>query len=126
MKAFGSNVERGTTLAHDSENGHNRLVRELGPVDERYDAKEIKKLPDKENPLREVNRLCSPLKLFPNSHSGFDRGDINGYLDVFWVMMNPPTDKMEKAALVLGRAISTPKSLSFRQFYGINGRSGAI
>ena len=126
MRAFGSNIERGSTLAHDSENGHNRPVRELGLVDERYDAKEIKKLPDKENPLREVNRLCFLLKLFLDAHSGFDRGDIGGYLDLFSVMMNPPADKMEKAAMVLDRAMTTPKSLSFRDFYGINKRSKTI
>lgn len=124
MRAFGSNIERGSTLAHDSENGHNRLVRELALVDERYDAKEIKRLPDKDNPLREVNRLCFLLKLFLDSHAGFDRDDIVGYLDVFSVMMNPPSDKMEKAAKVLDRAMLTPKSLSFRDFYGINKRSG--
>ena len=119
LRAFGANIERGATLAHDSENGHNRLVRELGLVDERYNAKEIRGLPDKDNPLREVNRLCFLLKLFLNSHSGFDREDIEGYLDVFWVMMNPPANKMEKTAFVLDRAMKTPASLSFRNFYGI-------
>ena len=32
---------------------------------------------------------------------GFDRTRLGGYLDLFWVMMNPPRDKMEKAAFVL-------------------------
>ena len=126
MRAFGSNIERGSTLVHDSENGHNRLVRELALVDERYDSKELKKLPDKDNPLREVNRLCFLLKLFLNSHSGFDRDDIEGYLNVFWVMMNPPADKMEKAAFVLDRAMTTPKTLSFREFYNIKPSSGDV
>ena len=117
--AFGSSIERGSVLVNDSENGHNRLVRELGLVDERYDSKLIKGLPDRENPLRDVNRLCYLLKLFLDSHSGFDRSDVGGYLDVFWVMMNPPADKMEKAAFVLDRAMSVPISLSFRDFYGI-------
>lgn len=107
-KAFGSNIERGSTLAHDSGNERNKLVKELGLTDGRHDAKELKKLPDKESPLREVNRLRFLLKIFLSSHSGFDRGGICGYLDVSWVMMNPPTDKMEKAAFVLDRAMSTP------------------
>ena len=33
---------------------------------------------------------------------------------------------MEKAAMVLDRAMTTPKSLSFRDFYGINKRSKTI
>ena len=41
-------------------------------------------------------------------------------------MMNPPADKMEKAAMVLGGAMLTPKSLSFRSFYGISPRSEGI
>lgn len=118
MAAFGSSIERGSTLVHDSENGRNRLVRELGLASEAYVAKEIKGLPDKANSLRDANRLCLLLKRFPDARSGFDRGDIGGYLDVFWVMMNPPAKKMEKAAFVLDRAMSVPASVTFRGFYG--------
>ena len=80
----------------------------------------IKQLPDKDNPLRDVNRLCYQLELFLNSHSGFDRDDLDGYLNLFHVMMNDPPDKMEKAAMVLDRAMHNLKTLTFRQFYGIN------
>ena len=37
--------------------------------------------------------------------------------DSFWVMMNPPRDKMEKAAFVLDRAMRNPKTLRYRDFY---------
>lgn len=57
------------------------------------------------------------LKLFLNSHSGFDRDDLEGYLDLFWVAMNPPSTKMEKAAFVLDLAMRNPKSLTYREFY---------
>jgi len=117
MAAFGSHIAPGSTLIHDMENGHNRLVRELGLVSETYNSKEICRLPDRENPLHGVNRLCFLLELFLNSHSGFDRNNLEGYLDLFWVMMNPPGTKMEKAALVLDRAMRNPKSLAYREFY---------
>ena len=81
------------------------LARELGLVSEEYDSKKICRLPDSENPVRMVNHLCFLLKLFLNSHSGFDRDDLDGYLDLFSVMMNPPITKMEKAAFVLDRAM---------------------
>lgn len=120
MAAFGGCIERGSTLVHDKENGHNRLVRELGLADERYDSREIKRLPDRENPLRDVNRLCFLLRLFLDSHNGFDRSRIGGYLDLFSVMMNPPRERMEKAAMVLDRAMSSPKTLRYREFYSKN------
>jgi transposase-like protein len=117
MTAFGSHIVPGSILVHDKENGHNRLVRELDLVSESYDSKKIRKLPDSQNPLGNVNRLCFLLKLFLDSHSGFDRDDLEGYLDLFWVIMNPPSSKMEKAALVLDRAMHNPKSLAYREFY---------
>jgi hypothetical protein len=43
-----------------------------------------------------VNQLCRLLKLLLRSHSGFIREDIQGYLDIFVVMTNPPNDKHEK------------------------------
>lgn len=124
VAAFGGCVTLGSTLVHDMENGHNRLVRELGQRSERHNSKLIKRLPDSENPLAAVNRLCCLLRLFLDSHSGFDRTMLDGYLDLFWVMMNPPADKMEKAAFVLDRAMRNPKELRCRDFYEKKPSSG--
>ncbi len=63
-----------------------------------------------------MNRLCFLLKLFLDSHSGFKRDDLDGYFDFFWVIMNPPSTKMEKAAFVLNRALCNPQSLTYREF----------
>lgn len=115
--AYGLHIAEGSHLIHDQERSRAVLVEKLGLRSTAYNSKEISKLPDKDNPLREVNRLCFLLELLPNSHSGFGRERLGGHLDLFHVMMNPPKDKMEKAALVLDRATSIPKSLSFREFY---------
>ena len=120
MEAYGAHIDRKAELVHDMEVGHRRLVRELGLKEELHNSKLTVRLPDKDNPMREVNRLCGLLKGFLNSHSGFDRDDLDGYLDLFSVMMNPPAHKMEKAALVLDRAMVTPKTLRFRDFYNLN------
>lgn len=121
--AFGTRIAPGTKLWHDMENGHNRLVRELGLVETRFNAKEISKLPDSQNPLREVNHLCFLVKLFLDSHSGFKRESMQGYLNVFSVIMNPPEEKMEKAAMVLDLAMRNPKTLRYRKFYERKARS---
>jgi hypothetical protein len=70
-----------------------------------------------------VNRICFLLKSFLRSHPGFDRSDMQGYLDLFHVMMNKPENKMEKAALVLDRATRYPKTIRFREYYNVNSRS---
>lgn len=48
---------------------------------------------------------------------------LGGYLDLFWMMMNPPCDKMEKAAFALNRAIRNPRTLRRRDFYARKPRS---
>lgn len=78
------------------------------------------------NPLQPVNRMCFLLKCFLRAHSGFNRGDIQGYLDLFSVAMNEPKDKLEKAALVLDRAMLYPNTLRFRDFYNVKPRSGGM
>jgi hypothetical protein len=70
-----------------------------------------------------VNRLCYLLKRFLDSHSGFDRSDLDGWLNLFSVAMNPPEDKMKKAVFVLNRAMGNPKTLRFRDFYNVKSRS---
>ncbi|MFC2647016.1 MAG: hypothetical protein ACFNZW_03510 [Coriobacteriaceae bacterium] len=118
-KAYGSHIAEGSTLSHDKEKSHSVLVERLPWESVEYDAREISRMPDKENPLREVNRLCFLLETFLNSHSGFDRDDLPDWFELFHVMMNGSEDKMEKAARVLDRAMRVPKTLSDREFYGI-------
>ena len=117
--AYGSHIAEGSSLTHDMERAHSVLVGRLSLDSHEYNSKEISKLPDRENPLRRVNRLHFLLETFLNAHSGFDRDDLQGWLDLFYVMMNDPASKMEKAAMVLDRAMRNPKTLSFRDFYKI-------
>jgi len=118
-KAYESHIAEGSTLSHDKERSHSVLVERLSWESVEYDAREISRMPDKENPLREVNHLCFLLETFLNSHSGFDRDDLPGWLELFHVMMGGSEDKMEKATRVLDRAMRVPKTLSFREFFGI-------
>ena len=118
-EAYGSHIAEGSTLSHDKERSHSVLVERLSWESVEYDAREISRMPDKENPLREVNRLCFLLETFLNSHSGFDRDDLPGWLELFHAMMNGSEDKMGKAARVLDRAMRVPKTLSDREFYDI-------
>jgi len=59
-----------------------------------------------------VNKLCRLLKLFLRSHSEFIREDIQGYLDIFFVMTNPPSDKYVKTEKL--QELGFPKSVLLR------------
>ena len=115
--AYCPHIARGSALVHDRENSHRAVVRELGLESEAYDSRVIKRLPDKENPLSQVNRLCFLLRTFLDGHTGFDRSNFDGWLDLFSVIMNPPEDKLGKVALVLDRAMTSPITLPYRKFY---------
>lgn len=117
LAAYGPHIEPGSTLVHDRENAHGRLVREPGLASEAHDARLLARLPDREDPLRDVNRLHFPLKAFLDRHRGFDRGGLAGWLDLFSVVANPPSGATGKAALALDRATSSPKTLRYRELY---------
>lgn len=121
--AFGGHIARGSKLVHDMEGAHDILVEKLGLESERHNSKLLKGVPDKLNPLDPVNRICFLLKRFLASHSGFDRDDLQGYLDLFSVAVNEPENKLEKVAMVLDRAMRCPKTLRFREFYNVHPRS---
>jgi len=70
-------------------------------VSEAYDSREIKELADTKNPLNPVNQLCRLLQMFLRSHAGFIREDFQGYLNMFFIIMNPPEKKYEKIEKIL-------------------------
>lgn len=123
--AYGGHIEPGSRLVHDMERTHSVLINKLNLVSEAHNSKLLLKLPDKENPLREVNRLCFLIETFLNSHSGFKRTDITGYLNLFSVIMNEPEEKMRKAAFVIDWAMRNPKTLTYREFYKSKSRQKA-
>lgn len=123
LEAFEGHMAEGSHLIHDMEPAHKRLVERLGLRSETHNGKLIMGMPDDENPLDPVNEAHFLLKSFLRAHSGYSRRDLQGYLDLFHVIMNEPTDRMEKAAMVLDRAMSNPKTLRYRDFYGIKPRS---
>ena len=53
-------------------------------------------------------------KKFLNAHSGFDREDLQGYLNLFCFIVNPPKNKYEKLEKLLNLALHNPKTLKYR------------
>ena len=118
--AFYKHIECGAMLIHDGESAHRKLIDKLELKSVAYASKELKKLPDRENPLNPVNRVHAILKAFLNSHGGFDRKYIQDYLNLFAFVSNPPVEMLEKVELVINLAFRNPKLLRYREFYGLD------
>lgn len=117
LNAFRNHIQAGTTLIHDRDAAHVKIIRELSLKSESHASKDLKGLPDKLNPMNPVNRAHAILKKFLNAHSGFNRDDIQGYLNMFAFVSNPPGDLLEKVELVIKTAFENPKSLRYREFF---------
>mgnify|MGYP002344519454 FL=1 len=118
-ESFKDHIEPGSTLIHDKENAHRKLVRELKLESIVYNSREIKKLSDKDNPMNRVNRIHYLLKNFLYAHKSFDRDKMQGYLNLFTFVMNPPVDNLKKMEILLDLAFENSKTLRYHEFYGL-------
>jgi hypothetical protein len=119
-ESFRTHIQPKSTLIHDKESAHKKLVKELELESVSHASTELKGLLDKDNPLYPVNRAHAILKMFLNSHSGFLRDDIQGYLNLFALVTNPPDDMLAKVEVVINLAFQNPKTLRYRDFYSAN------
>ena len=120
FETFKDHIEPGDVLIHDKETKHRRLVQKLLLTSKSYSSKELRGLADSENPLNPVNRIHSLLKMFLNAHSGFNRSELQGYLDLYAFVINPPDEPLEKVEKILNLAFQNPKSLRYRQHNAFN------
>jgi len=118
LEIFRSHIKEGSTLIHDGEPAHKKLIAELSLKSKSHSSKEMKKLPDKENPLNPVNRVHAILKKFLDAHSGFDRSELQNWLNLFTFISNPPKHFLEKVDLIINLAFQNPKLLRYRDFFG--------
>lgn len=114
---FRNHIREESTINHDSEHSHKKLIEEYKLISNVYETKETKKLEDKDNPMNRINHMCSALRSFLNSHPGFNRDELQDYLNLFVFMMSDPKDKLEKVDILLEMALKTRKSLKFREYF---------
>ena len=120
LEAFRSHIKPGSTLIHDKESSHAKLIQMLDLKSIEYASSDLKGLPDKDNPMNPVNRAHAILKKFLYAHSSFSRDDLQGYLNLFAFISNPPSDLLEKVELVIKTAFENPKTLRYRDFFPSN------
>lgn len=119
VRAYGGHIAPGSTLVHDDEPSHKALIDSLGLRDECHPTKETKGLADDRNPLRRINRFHFFMGRFFASHGGYDRKKLQGWLNLFWLLMNKPTDRYEKALFVIERGLRTMKKLRYRTCFNV-------
>ena len=118
-EAFKNRIPEGATLIHDKEKAHRKWVEKLKLKSITYDAREIKQLHGKENPLYRVNPIHFLLKGFLYAHARFNRDKLQGFLNLFSFVMNPPAHHLEKAEILLDLAFKNHKTLRYRDFYTV-------
>lgn len=116
---FKDHIASGSTLIHDKEKTHRKLVEQLHLKSISYSASDLKGLADSENPLDLVNRIHCLLKMFLNAHSGFFRDEIQDYLNLYSFVINSPSDHLEKVEKIINLVFENPKSLKYRDQFTV-------
>lgn len=116
-ETFKKHIEKDSILIHDDEKAHTDLVKELNLKSESYNSSYLKTLDDNENPLRPINHQCDLIRQFLNAHSGFDREDLQDYLNLYCFMNSKPRNKLEKVYILLELALATKMTLQYRELF---------
>lgn len=114
---FKSHIEPNSKIIHDDEKAHRKLVKELNLTDESYNSLWLKTKKDKDNPLRPINHQCDLLRQFLNTHSGFVRDDLQGYLNLYCFMNSGHKNKLEKIDELFNLALNTNINLKYRELF---------
>ena len=104
-KAYLSHIAPGSKIIRDMEKSHNILVSKLNLESIAYNSSQLKGLPDNKNPLYPVNRLHFLLQSFMNLKYGYSRENLQDWLNLFWFIVNGPTDKYDKVAYFIELAL---------------------
>ena len=116
-EALKEHIVPGSTLITDKDPAHRKLVKELQLQNEEYSSKECKRMSDKDNPLTPINHVHSLLQEFLKAHSGFNRDELQDYLNIFSVIYNPPENKLEKIDFLLNKGITSHQTLRYREVF---------
>lgn len=113
-KTFGSHIKEGSHLIHDGEKSHGILIRKLNLTSEVYCTEDTKDKEDKENPLDPINDIHDLAKRFMKAHGGYDRENLQSWMNLVWFILSKPYNRYEKIEKFINLALISPKKVKFR------------
>lgn len=116
-RTYGSHIANNSMIIHDGEKSHSILIEKLNLTSTVHTTKETKGLPDKKNPLNPVNRLHFLVKSFLRAHGGFNKDNLQDYLNLFWFIMNGPEDDKAKVDRFIELAVLSPSRVKYREVF---------
>lgn len=112
--ALGSHIKRKSHIIHDGERSHGILIRELELTSEVYPTEVTKDLDDSENPLYSINHIHYLAKRFMREHGGYDRDNLQDWMNLIWFILSKPDNRYEKVSKFIDLAISSPLRVKYR------------
>ena len=113
-KTLGSHIAQKSHLIHDGERSHHILIEGLSLTSEVYDSLEIRKLKDEDNPLDSINEIHSLAKRFMRQHGGYNRDNLQDFMNLIAFILNEPYDRYEKIDLFINMALNSPRRVKYR------------
>lgn len=96
LKAIGSHIKQDSHLIHDGEKSHNILVEKFNLSQEIYKSNDTKGLSDDDNSLDPINNIHALTKRFMKAHGGYNRDDLQDWMNLIWFILSKPDDRYEK------------------------------
>ena len=112
--ALGSHIKPGSHLIHDGERSHGVLIRNLNLSEEVYKTAYTLNLKDEDNPLNPINRLHALAKRFMKSHGGYNRDNLQDWMNLIWFILSKPQNRYEKIRKFFNIAVCTHKRVKYR------------
>lgn len=112
--AFGKHIKEGSHLIHDGERSHGILIRKLKLSSEVYSTEITKGMNDNENPLNPINKIHSLSKRFMKAHGGYDREDLQDWMNLIWFILSKPENRYEKIEKFIELALNSPRRVKYR------------
>ena len=118
--ALGSHIKSGSHLIHDSERAHSILIEKLQLTHDVYDTKTTRGLKDADNPLDPINEIHALAKRFMREHGGFNRDNLQDWMNLISFILSDPQDRYEKVDLFINMALNSSNVVKYRDVMSKN------
>ena len=113
-KALSKHIKEGSHLIHDGERSHGKLIRELSFTSEVYKTNITLGMKDEDNPLDPINNLHALSKRFIKAHGGYDRNNLQDWMNLVWFILSKPYNRFEKIERFISLALNSPQKVKYR------------